>query len=154
VRSARTMQPNDLGKAQFTTNQTEDRVRRCGKCGGELRCKTVVEWRVNRGYAGRDYTFICQGCKQIVTVLSPYRTIWLCVMLVLWGGLAGMLVTFGVRMLIDLLTKGPGGNDLSALILVIAVFLGLGIPFALLLISTAKELVSDWLKLLRNPVIR
>jgi hypothetical protein len=131
-----------------------DRARRCCKCGGEMRCRALTEFRVNGGYSGREYTFVCQGCRQMVTEISAGRVAYAIGLVGLGGGLGGMLVFYGVKMLVDTIQHGPGGNDLSAVILVLVVFLGLGAPFLLLMLWAGKSFIADWLALRRNPVLR
>lgn len=118
-----------------------------------MRCKGLIEYRINRGYAGRDYTFVCEKCGQRVTELNAARVLYVGAIVVIGGGLGITLVTYGVEMLVKTITHGPGGNDLSAVILVLVIFLGLGTPFLLLMLWTAKLFISDWLRLRRNPVI-
>lgn len=147
------MNLSPLDPSRVAGDTTLFRVRRCRKCGGAMRCKSLVELRVNQGYAGRDYTFVCEGCKHHVTELSGGRVAYLGSVIVFGGGLGVLLVTYGVEMLVHTITHGPGGNDLSALIVVLVLFLGLGTPFLLWMLWSAKSLVSDWLELRRNPVV-
>jgi hypothetical protein len=118
-----------------------------------MRCKTVINFRINGGNGGRDYTFVCAGCRHYVTELSTGRVLYLGTLIVSGIGLGGMLVVFGLKMLVDLVTRGPGGNDLSALIVVLVLFLGLGLPFFLMSLWSARSLIQDWRELNRNPIV-
>ncbi len=119
-----------------------------------MRCRGVVEHRVNGNDSGRDYTFVCEGCGRRVTELSPGRIVYVTLLVVLGGGLGGMMVTFGIKMLASTLRDGAGGNSLTAVILVLVLFLGLGTPFLLLIAWVARSLLRDWLELRQNPVVR
>ncbi len=143
-----------LAPSQYADDQTLAHVRRCRHCSGEMRCKDLTEHRVNGGYTGRTYTFVCLGCARRVTELSTARAVFMSSM-VLGGGFLGlMLVGFGVKMLVQTVVQGAGGNDLSAVILVLVVFLGLGAPFLLMTAWVGKMLVGEWLELRRNPLVR
>jgi hypothetical protein len=148
------MNTSPLPPERYSNDTRAQRVRRCYKCGGEMRCRSLTEFRVNGGYSGRDYTFVCQECRQTVTELSAARAFYLGALIVSGAGLGGMLVFFGLQILIKTVTQGPGGNDLSAVIVVLVLFLGLGIPFLLMMLWAAKSLISDWLQLRRNPIVR
>lgn len=148
------MNTSPLPPERYSNDTQARRVRRCYKCGGEMRCRSLIEFRVNGGYSGRDYTFVCEGCQQTVTELSLGRVLYLVALLGSGGGLGGVLVFFGVKMLIQTVTQGAGGNDLSAVIVVLVLFLGLGIPFLLMMLFATKSLIRDWLELRRNPIVR
>lgn len=131
-----------------------NRVRRCSKCGGEMRCAHQTEFRVNGNYSGRQYRFDCQGCGKSLTELNAARIATAGTMVV--GGclLGGMLVYFGLDMLVSTLLHGSRGNSLGATILVLVLFLGLGIPFLLGMLWAVRWFVTNSLELRRNPIVR
>jgi len=65
-----------------------------------------------------------------------------------------MLVYFGLHMLISTVRDGFSGNSPGAVILVLVLFLGLGIPFLLAMLWAARWFVTNSLELRRNPIIR
>lgn len=139
---------------EYSADTTLARVRRCAKCGGEMHVSNVLHLRVNGGSAGQSYTYVCRGCKEMVTELSAGRIAFQGFLILCGGGLGAMLVYFGTDILIGLIQHGPGGNDVSALVVVLVLFLGIGLPFLLFMLWLAKDLIADFIKLQRSPVIR
>jgi hypothetical protein len=79
-----------------------------------MRCKTVIDLHMEDGYAGRDYSFVCQGCRQVVTELSPGRIVAMLSLILGMGILGGLLVGFGLAMLLNTLTKSSDSNQAMA----------------------------------------
>jgi hypothetical protein len=150
--SSMSMRP--LPPERYAGDHAVTRVRRCAQCRGEMHCRSLVELRVNGGNAGRSYTFVCQGCRETVSELSPERVAYTTMVVVLSGGLGALLVGGGVNMLVDTIRHGSRGNDLSAVILVLVVFLGLGTPCLLIALWMGKQFLADAMKLRKTPVIR
>jgi ABC-type uncharacterized transport system permease subunit len=118
-----------------------------------MRCKTVIDLHMEDGYAGRDYSFVCQGCRQVVTELSPGRIVAMLSLILGMGILGGLLVGFGLAMLLNTLTKSSDSNEQSAVIGLVVLFLVLGIPSLLGALWAAKSLVSDLRTIRRNPIV-
>ncbi len=130
------------------------RIRRCRKCGGDMRCKVLIQFRQNGGDAGRDYLFVCDGCKHNVSELSSSRVFLQGFSILCGTGLAVALVFFGMKMLLSTLARGFGGNDASAVIVVLALFLGLGLPFLGFMLWAGRSMIRDRQELAKNPIVR
>lgn len=131
------------------------RQRQCGKCGeGIMWCTSLVESRVNSGYAGREYVFTCDHCGHTLGDLDASRVLYQLMMLPSAGLFGGVMLWFGIPMAIDLATNGPGGNDLSAVIVVLVLFLGGGGLVTAGTFWSAWSAVSDFRARRASPFIR
>jgi hypothetical protein len=130
------------------------RVRRCCHCGGDMLCKTLTQWKQRGNDAGREYLFVCQGCKKMVTELGPGRAFLVWLRIVCGVGLAAMMVYFGLKMLLSTIAHGFGGNQPSAIIVVLVLFLGLGLPFLGAMLWWGRATWRDTEELKRNPIVR
>ena len=130
------------------------RMRQCGRCGeGIMTARSLVELRVNQGYAGREYVFQCEECGHQVNDFNIARVLYQLMLLPLAGGFGAFLLYFGIDMAIDTAMHGPGGNDVSALVVVLVLFLGGGGVLTLLALGMTWSLLQDWNTRRKSPLL-
>ncbi len=131
------------------------RQRTCGACGdGVMWCTNLVETRVNSGYAGREYAFTCDNCGHTLGDLNAARMLYQLMTLPLAGAFGAFMLFYGIPMALDLVTEGPGGNDLSAMVVVVLLFNGGGLLLVLLALGVTWGIVSDFRARRASPLIR
>ena len=149
------MEVREMSQDEIGKDPILDRVRKCGRCSdGLMVCRSMTQHAVNGGYAGRDYIFVCTTCRHLVQDFNLARVLYQAMVLVLCGGFGGVLLFFGLRMGLDTWQRGFGGNDASAVVVVLALFiLGGGGLFALAL-YTARGLYQDARDRRASPIFR
>ena len=131
------------------------RQRQCGKCGeGVMWCTSLVESRVNSGYAGRDYVFTCDNCGHVLSDMDAGRVLYQLMIVPTMGLFGAFLLWFGIPMALDLVQNGPGGNDLSAVIVVVVLFVGAGGLLSLLTLFILWSEIADFRDRRASPFIR
>lgn len=106
----------------------------CDACAqGTLACMHVVQ-AVGRGGArmGKEYRFECDCGARLLLQDRLRWTVWI-IRVSIFVPVLLLLLYFGVSILSDTVRHGTGGNDASAVYVVIALFIGAPVLFGVLI---------------------
>jgi hypothetical protein len=148
------MEIRPMSEEEVGRDRVRARVRRCGRCkAGRMSCAALTQHRLNNADVGRDYVFRCASCGHEVRDYNATRVQHQVLVLALCGGFGGFLLYLGLPMLLNTLSRGFGGNDASAVIVVLALFLLGGGVLSALALRTAWGLAADWRLRQQSPEI-
>lgn len=149
------MTMREMSEEEVEGDTYRGRIRQCGKCGeGFMYCTNLTELRVNGGYAGRSYAYRCEECGHVVSDLDGASVLYLITMLPIGLVFSSVLVYFGADMAWDLVVRGPGGNDPTAVGVVIFLFLGMGGALLLGILYTLWAHFQDFRARRESPFLK
>lgn len=145
----------EMSEDEVAGDEYRGRIRQCGECGeGFMYCTNLTELRVNGGYAGRSYSYQCEECGHVVADLDGASVLYQLVMLPIGLVFSSVLVYFGAQMALDVIRRGPGGNDPTALGVIIVLFLGMGGALLLGVLYTLWAAYGDFRERRASPFLK
>ena len=127
------------------------RVLRCDSCGGEMRCERVTRFVYGRVDMGREYVFRCAGCRSTLLDMDPGRWRVYAIRFAFLVPILLAMVAFATHVVVGVARRGFGGNDPSAIYLLVGVLYALGVGGLIGLGLRGRYLLRERA---RNRVIR